>query len=80
MPRPSQRLNLLTLGLLWLLRKTWICLLNESGFVKGDARILEGEIVPRPHDDEVVVFCEFFYVGLMFHDIQFLLEVMQRFG
>ena len=37
---PNQRLNLLILGLLWLLRKIWVCLLSGSGM----RRVMRGSL------------------------------------
>lgn len=37
------------------------------------------ETVPKPLDDEVVVFWEFFLVGLQFSVIPFVLEVLKTF-
>lgn len=53
---------------------------KRKWFAAGEARVPEGEMVPQPLDDEVVVFREFFYAGLRFPVIQFVLEVMRRFG
>jgi len=46
---------------------------------RHDARVLKGETMPKPHDDKVVVFREFFLVGLRFPVILFVLEVPKRF-
>ena len=44
-------------------------------FARSGARLPKGEIEPKPRDDEVVVFREFFYVGL-----RLVLEILKRFG
>jgi hypothetical protein len=43
--------------------------------VRRDARLPKGETDPKPRDDEVVVFREFFFVGL-----RLVLEILKRFG
>jgi hypothetical protein len=39
---------------------------KASWFARDLARPSEGEVVPDPHDDEVVVYKEFFLAGLRF--------------
>ena len=73
--RPIWRSNLLTLGLLWLLRKDLDTFASWKWFARSGARLPKGETDPKPRDDEVVVFREFFYVGL-----RLVLEILKRFG
>ena len=40
----------------------------------------EGEIVPNPHDDEVVVYKEFFLAGLRFSSHPLVVGVLKRFN
>ena len=40
----------------------------------------EGEIVPDPHDDEVVVYKEFFLAGLRFSSHPLVVGVLKRFN
>ena len=70
--RPIWRSNLLTLGLLWLLRKDLDTFASWKWFARSGARLPKGEIEPKPRDDEVVVFREFFYAGLRLFVIPFL--------
>jgi len=49
-------------------------------FFEGDARPPEGETMPAPRDDEVVVFREYFLAGLRFPMIPFVLGVLKKFG
>jgi len=52
---------------------------KHKWFARRDARVLKGETMPKPHDDEVVVFHEFFLAGLRFSVILFVVEVPKRF-
>jgi len=49
-------------------------------FFEGDERPPEGETMPAPRDDEVVVFREYFLSGLRFPMIPFVLGVLKKFG
>ena len=40
----------------------------------------EGEVVPDPHDDEVVVYKEFFLAGLRFLSHPLVVGVLKRFN
>ena len=44
------------------------------------ARWSEGEVVPNPQDDEVVIFKEFFMAGLRFSPHPFVVGVLKRFN
>jgi hypothetical protein len=44
------------------------------------ARLSEGEVVPDPHDDEVVVYKEFFLAGLRFPLHPLVVGVLKRFN
>jgi len=48
-------------------------------FTRDFARPSEGEVVPDPHDDEVVVYKEFFLVGLRFSSHPLVVGVLKRF-
>ena len=49
-------------------------------FPRDLARLSEGEVVPDPHDDEVVVYKEFFLVGLRFLVHPLIVGVLKRFN
>lgn len=49
-------------------------------FARDAARPSEGETVPKPHDDEVVVFKEFFDARLRFPPHQLVIGALKRFN
>lgn len=49
-------------------------------FFRDLARPSEGKVVPDPQDDEVVVFKEFFMVGLRFPPHPLVVGVLKRFN
>jgi len=49
-------------------------------FAQDLARSSEGEVVPDPHDDEVVVYKEFFLAGLRFLSNPLVVGVLKRFN
>lgn len=54
--------------------------LVKRGFIdRAKARLGEGETKPHPHDDEVVVFNEFFSACFRFPVHPFVVEVMKQF-
>jgi hypothetical protein len=61
-----------TVGRIWQLESLW-------NFAKGSAREPREEIVPVPNDDEVVVFEEFFAVGLRMPPHPALTEILLKY-
>ena len=63
-----------------------VTLSNLDEFVKAGwfardlARSFEGEVVPDPHDDEVIVYKEFFLAGLRFPSHPLVVGVLKRFN
>ena len=53
---------------------------KASWFARGLVRPSEGEVVPDPHDDKVVVYKEFFLVGLSFPSHPLVVGVLKRFN
>ena len=49
-------------------------------FARDLARPSEGEVVPDPHDDEVVVYKEFFLASLRFPSHPLVVGVLKRFN
>ena len=49
-------------------------------FARDLARPSEGEVVPDPHDDEVIVYKEFFLAGLRFPSHPLVVGVLKRFN
>ena len=51
-----------------------------GSFARDLARPSEGEVVPDPHDDEVIVYKEFFLAGLRFPSHPLVVGVLKRFN
>jgi hypothetical protein len=49
-------------------------------FARDAARLSEGETIPKPHEDEVVVYREFFEAGLRFSPHSLVIGVLKRFN
>ena len=49
-------------------------------FARDLARPSEGEVVPNPHDDKVVVYKEFFVAGLRFPPHPLVVGVLKKFN
>ena len=54
--------------------------MKAGWFARDLARPSEGEVVPDPHDDEVVVYKEFFLDGLRFLLHPLVVGVLKRFN
>jgi hypothetical protein len=53
---------------------------KAAWFDRDSARPSEGETVPDPYDEEVVVFKEFFYAALRFPPHPLVVGVLKRFN
>lgn len=53
--------------------------MKRGWFARGDVRAPEGETMPKPWEDEVILFLGFFSAGLRFPVHPIVLEVLKRF-